>query len=283
MLFLVTYLTLNPLVVGRREFLVAVSSQLIASSSIGCDKAESNWVGTSLPLQSLQEAVTKVGDSSTNNPAWPMARWPDPILRRAASPVPEHYFATEILLRACELLRNTAIQEKAVGLAAEQCGVNARIIYLQDIGQESSDNKPKWLERSKAKERRELTMVNPRIVGRSPETEMKVWEEHCLVLPPSFSATVLRDAWVDVEYQDPATIDRLPHDEGVPWKRIRLYGEPARAFQHEFDHDRGILITDHVDYADMENSRMVAVERRGHAERMKIAYSREVCELRATV
>ena len=36
--------------------------------------------------------------------------------------------------------------------------------------------------------------MNPRIINGSPESEMLVWTEECLVLPPEFRATLLRDA-----------------------------------------------------------------------------------------
>jgi len=173
--------------------------------------------------------------------------------------VPGRLFGTEILARACRLLENTALTEKAVGLAAEQCGVDARIVYLQQG----------WSAENRFAKHQSLTLVNPRIVGRSPETEMKVWEEHCLVLPPNFTATVLRDSWIDVEYQSAQSGD---------WNRIRLSGEPARAFQHEYDHDRGILITDHVGLDALANYRMDAIEKDGHGRRMAIAYARHVDE-----
>jgi peptide deformylase len=154
------------------------------------------------------------------------------------------------------MLQSTARKEKAVGLAAEQCGVDARIIYLENALRSS--------ERGRG---RSLVLVNPMIVRRSPETEMKVWEEHCLVLPPSFTAVVLRDAWVEVSYQQPGS---------GAWRVVRLEGEPARAFQHEFDHDRGILITDHVSLEEMDSHLMASIETKGHAERMRQACSRDV-------
>jgi peptide deformylase len=221
------------------------SSNPVETSSLDYS---TEWAGTSLTVMSLDDAVASASDDG-----WSMARWPDPVLRRRASEVSSRYFGTALLERACQLLRTTAIREKAVGLAAEQCGVDARIIYL-----ERAENNP--LAPS-------LVLVNPRITGRSSEIDMKVWREHCLVLPPTFSATVLRDAWVDVHYQE------LKRGE---WRRIRLQGEAARAFQHEFDHDRGILITDHIGLDEMDNDVMAAIERKGHELRMGIAYSRDV-------
>lgn len=244
---------------SRRDAILvpAVSSIATAAPQPQPFVYSKDWSGSLLSPMSLEDAVQLSKDSS-----WPMARWPDPILRRAASDIDSRYFGTSTLRKACDMLRRTAIKEKAVGLAAEQCGVDARIIYLQDSRDGSLLLSPSA-----------LTMVNPHIVRRSPEMDMRVWTEHCLVLPPDFSATLMRDAWVEVEFQEPAS---------GAWERMRLNGEPARAFQHEFDHDRGILITDHIGLEDM-NTMMGAIERRGHTERMTVAYSRHVDEHRSSI
>jgi len=199
-----------------------------------------SWTGTALPLLDLVQASQKQ--------EWSMGRWPDPVLRRPASSVDSFWFGTETLRCTTELLRQTCLKAKAVGLAAQQCGVDARIVHLEDP--------------------QRISMVNPKIVNRSAETNMKVWQERCLVLPPTFVATVLRDDWIDVEYYD--------------WKgdlrRTRLRGETARAAQHEMDHDRGILVLDHVGMDEMENGLMRAIETEGHDVRMALAYSRAVEE-----
>ena len=46
-----------------------------------------------------------------------------------------------------------------------------------------------------------IFLVNPRIIQRSPESEMLVWTEECLVLPPEFRATLLRDSEITIEYE----------------------------------------------------------------------------------
>jgi peptide deformylase len=155
------------------------------------------WTGTHLKMLSLAE--------SAQHSHWDMARWPDPILRLPASPVEAQWYGTDALQRACQLLQQTARREQAVGLAAQQCGINARIVYIEQ---------PR---------RRPLSLINPHIVKRSPETDMKVWQEQCLVLPPTFTATVLRDAWVEVQYWNV---------EGTR-QTIRLQGEASRCVQHE--------------------------------------------------
>ena len=142
------------------------------------------------------------------------------------------------------MLAQTARQEGAVGLAAQQCGIDARMVYLEGYG----------------------VLVNPHILQRSPETTSRVWQERCLVLPPTFVATVLRDDWVVLEYHTPRG-NR---------KRLRLQGEASRCIQHEMDHDRGILVTDHVGLEDMESDLMRALETPGHDDRMMIAYDRRV-------
>lgn len=201
-----------------------------------------DWVGTNLPILSIDDAA--------HLSCWEMGKWPDPILRTPAEGVDmEQYRGTDLLRRVCDKLRVTAIANGAVGLAAQQCGVNARLIYLvQPLLQQKNH----------------VVLVNPTVLARSPEPAMRVWQETCLVFPPSFRATVLRDAWISVKFQD--------------WRGRSLirtfHGETARAFQHEMDHDRGILITDHIDEAEMENETMRAIERPGHETRMRQAYDR---------
>lgn len=218
-----------------------------------------SWTGTTLPLMNLSEAVNFAEQKGLLY--WPMARWPDPILRRPAQPVDAHWFGTGTLQKACALLRATSVSEKAVGLAAQQCGVDARIVYLQPEERHPLINRRSF---QRTAELSEITMINPQIVERSPELDVHSWREHCLVLPPTFDATVLRDSWVTIVFRD---IHGRPHS-------VRLRGEMARAVQHELDHDRGILITDHVDMEELENDAMRAIESIGHRDRMTLAYAR---------
>ena len=111
-----------------------------------------------------------------------------------------------------------------------------------------------------------LFLCNPRIIKRSPEVEMNVWTEECLVLPPTFTATTLRDSSITVQYED--------LEGGTNVKTLK--GELARALQHEMDHDRGILILDHVDLESLESSAMKEIEKDGHEQRMTLAYSRYI-------
>ena len=282
-----------------------------------------NWKGTSLPGPlSLSEACARLVDS---DPILNMGRWPDPILRLPASNIQLSVFRNENQLEQLRLvasaLRNTARREGAVGLAAQQCGVDASLIYIdgvntvksignardnsrkndafgdassigvygesnwrisrEDVSGEGSYNRslkrPVQISR-RSQQGNGIYLVNPRVIRRSPESDMMVWTEQCLVLPPEFRASLLRDAEITIEYE--SLDDR---DIGLT-KQIKLRGELARCAQHEMDHDRGILIVDHVSLdellsvngkplmADIENADG------SHSRRMQRAYSREVVE-----
>lgn len=240
--------------VSRRDTLFSVltlttAPLIFSSKTLAFDSDRQNyrynkeWTGTALDVLSPSRAADLAARDE-----FPFGQWPDPILRRPASPVPRS-LSTEKLVAVAHALRRTAREKGAVGLAAQQCGIDARIVFLDD------DNDPEG-----------LFLVNPRIVARSPEIDMVAWTEHCLVLPPSFSATVLRDNSVTVEYE---TLERKK-------QIITLQGELARAVQHEMDHDRGVLILDHVELDDMESDEMKRLERDGHSQRMELAYTRYI-------
>lgn len=211
-----------------------------------------NWTGTSLPLLTVGEAAYYP------EPYYPMGRWPDPILRRPSTSFPKDAIKKDPLLltNISNKLRQTARENGAVGLAAQQCGIDVSMIFLDEPG----------LLGGGVRVGGGSFFINPRIFHRSPEEDMKVWKERCLVLPPSFTATVLRDATVEVQYEN------LQGET----KCRTLKGELARAFQHELDHDRGILIVDHVSFDELEAESVVMrkIEEKGHEERQSLAYQR---------
>jgi peptide deformylase len=317
-----------------------------------------HWTGTSLSLLDLESSVHEDNTilisssssrftgiipsysptSSSSRRIWKMGRWPDPMLRRPAEEVVmTTWGGTHVLYRACEILIDTAHAEHAAGLAAQQCGINARIIAIH-IGSSSSstissrflslfqkNNDPNHssdidcpsndlilvnpnimpLPRQRDEEnQREMTassssssssnneyrtlftsnnmyqkdkdniyliLINPRIVQRSNEMNMKLWTEYCLVLPTTFTATVLRDDWIEIEYQsihDSSSSSSSSNNynddasqlQSSSWHRIRCYNDLSRAIQHELDHDRGILLLDHISMNDMENDMMKFIE-----------------------
>jgi len=132
--------------------------------------------------------------------------YPDPILRRRASPARPGTPETEAAIVA---LRAEFDPERALGLAGPQVMVNL-----------SEDEAPRVL-------------LNPEIVERSPELEVDT--EACLSLP-GLEAEVARAAWVRVRAQDEGGRDVL----------LELEGLDARLLQHEVDHLDGILFIDHL-------------------------------------
>lgn len=208
------------------------------------------WTGTSLKRLTQSAAANYPSD------AYPMGQWPDPILRISASQVgimddtfsSSSSWNSNELKRIATKLTQTARTKGAVGLAAQQCGIDVSMVFLDHVKGNGSG----------------IVMINPRIIDRSSELKMKVWTEQCLVLPPSFTATLLRDASIRVQYQD---------IEGMA-QYIDLDGELARAAQHEMDHDGGILIVDHVSLEELESEDMRRIERLGHENRMEVAYAR---------
>lgn len=236
------------------------------------------WTGTSLQILSPVDAAVVASSAER----FPFALWPDPILRRPASvvTVPSSLSRSELHMIA-QVLRQTARYYGAVGLAAQQCGIDVSLVYLDTSAStytHALEYSAPWkrenkLYPSKSKDRDVssdedgIFLVNPRIVARSPEQDMKVWTEHCLVLPPTFDATVLRDDSITIAYE------RLKDGKA---SFITLNGELARAAQHEMDHDRGILILDHVGLEDMESDKMRLLETDGHDDRQVLAFERSV-------
>ena len=147
-------------------------------------------------------------------------------------------------------------------------GVDQSLVFIDDLKVNKMYRKyGKYLGSEKEIDSGGLFLCNPRIIARSPEVDMNVWTEECLVLPPTFTATVLRDSTILVEYEDV--------DNGKT-KSKSFNGELARALQHEMDHDRGILIVDHVELDELESVEMKDIEEKGHEDRMRLAYSRYI-------
>jgi peptide deformylase len=260
----------------RRDFLVSsIQGLVIAQSKEACSFVmdenpllnfpyQENWVGTSLPILSMEQAALIDGRSD-----FKMGRWPDPILRVSASKIDESLIDNnrEVLQKVANKLRRTARVNQAVGLAAQQCGIDGSLVFLDDLKVNTMYKKSiKFSENDNGIDSGGMFLFNPRIIARSPEVDMKVWTEECLVLPPSFTATVLRDSSIMVQYENL---------EGKTKNKF-LSGELARALQHEMDHDRGILILDHVDLEELESSKMKEIEKKGHERRMSLAYSRYI-------
>jgi peptide deformylase len=140
--------------------------------------------------------------------------YPDPVLRKIASPVNRIIHATRYLLKSMSKIMYT---NRAIGLAAPQVGVLKRVV-IADIGEGL------------------ISMINPAILSGFGEEQM---EEGCLSLPDR-KVNVCRKETILVRY-----IDKNEKE-----KETELKGLTARVIQHEIDHLNGVLIIDHVPLVD---------------------------------
>ena len=228
--------------------------------------------GTNLPHCSPLEALRKYRASESDIPlsAFPMARWPDPVLRIPTKSVSASLWNANELFTLANTLRMTARKEKAVGLAAQQCGIDASLVFLEKTEPSKTNSRRRKGKGVTDDDKDGIFLFNPRFVYRSPETEMLVWDEHCLVMPSKFHATVLRDRRVVVEAE---TLDGTT-------RFFDFTDEMARAVQHECQHDEGILIVDHVDldFDELVTDQMRQIEREQHFERQRRAFARPIVE-----
>lgn len=142
--------------------------------------------------------------------------YPDPILKRSASPVINF---DDRLLDCVDAMVELMYAEGGVGLAGPQAGLNMSIIVVDPTGGESAGNLH--------------VFANPKITWQSNDSVMMI--EGCLSFPRLWT-NVTRPTSVDVEYQDV---------KGVKQKQ-RFGGKISRIVQHEIDHLLGVNMVDRV-------------------------------------
>lgn len=122
---------------------------------------------------------------------------------------------------------DTMAAANGVGLAAPQIGkpLNLFVINLEEW--EDEEGMPP------VGDIRRRVFINPEIYERIGEVEK--FKEGCLSLP-GINEDVLREPRIRIRYMDE---NFQPHD-------IELDGMWARAAQHEYDHIKGIVFTDHL-------------------------------------
>ena len=138
----------------------------------------------------------------------------DPCLRKKSTPVKDIGPGERLLIQS---MIDTMHQEKGVGLAAPQVGINQRI-FVADIGEGP------------------IVFINPMVLRRSG---VEVLEEGCLSIP-GITVAVKRGKKVLVRYKDSENNVREKVFEQLM----------ARVIQHETDHLNGRLILDYVKMKD---------------------------------
>jgi peptide deformylase len=130
-----------------------------------------------------------------------------------------------------EIIRNledTLNLDSGIGLAAPQIGANKQI-FLVDL--------------SRAKDKRRVILLNPKIISQSNETDE--YEEGCLSLPEIWG-NVTRPSQVKVKGQ-------LLNGSSIIIEADGLF---ARALQHELDHLQGKLFIDYLSPDEYEKNRV---------------------------
>ena len=140
--------------------------------------------------------------------------FPDPRLRKQATPVREVTEATRTLI---DDMLETMYAAPGIGLAATQVNVHQRILVI-DVSEENDQPQ---------------IFINPEVTVLDPE--LGEYDEGCLSVP-GFYETVNRPQAVEV-----SALDR----EGQPFT-LKLEGLLAICLQHEIDHLDGKLFVDYL-------------------------------------
>ena len=155
-----------------------------------------------------------------------LTRYPEPVLRKVASPVEAF---DEQLRQTVDAMYKLMFRSSGVGLAAPQVGLKQRILVLNSEG---DPEKPEL----------NLTLVNPRIVDRSGDPTR--YDEGCLSFPGIYA---------EIERPDHCTVEAFD----IEGNEIRgeYSGFISRIIQHEYDHLEGILLVDRMSPADKTRNR----------------------------
>ena len=166
-----------------------------------------------------------------------LIHYPDPVLRRRASPVQA---IDDTVRNRIQEMFTILYTERGVGLAAPQVGWSVRLFIANVTG-----------EPDPAQER---VYINPRIL----ESEGEVREEEGCLSIPDVRASVTRSRHVRIRAQN-------LQGEVVEEDLLDL---PARVFQHEIDHLDGILFISRLSMTDrFRVNRALKKLEKDHAER----------------
>lgn len=144
----------------------------------------------------------------------PILEFPDPRLRKVASPVTVFDAKLEVLI---DDMFETMYDSQGIGLAATQIDVHKRLLVI-DVS-ESKDSP--------------LVLINPSF--EIIEDELSEYDEGCLSVP-GFYETVSRPKGIKVQAQD---------RKGEKFE-IEAEGILATCIQHEIDHLDGKLFVDYI-------------------------------------
>ncbi|XVE83982.1 hypothetical protein DITRI_Ditri16bG0132400 [Diplodiscus trichospermus] len=144
-----------------------------------------------------------------------LVEYPDPILRKSNKRIDTF---DENLKQLVDEMFNVMYKTNGIGLSASQVGINVQLMVFNPVG--------------KRGEGQETVLVNPELCY--------IQRRHCRFMTVAYLyqeyMLMLRPESVKIDAQD---------INGARFT-VDLSGLPARVFQHEFDHLRGILFFDRV-------------------------------------
>jgi peptide deformylase len=146
----------------------------------------------------------------------------DSRLRLPSQPLSINDHADELI----QSLFDTLDQQRGIGLAAPQIGVNQRVFIIDTTLQTKED---------KSVEKFRTAYINPEITWFSKEENS--FNEGCLSIPTIYE-NVIRPSSIRVRYIDASFKET----------EETLHGIKARIFQHEYDHLEGILFIDYIHF-----------------------------------
>ncbi|MCW5714753.1 MAG: peptide deformylase [Bauldia sp.] len=148
---------------------------------------------------------------------------PDKILRRKSAPIER---IDDDLKRLMDQMLETMYAAPGIGLAAVQVGVPRRLVTIDVVAKESTEEGGETIKDP-------MFLINPEILWRSDE--LGIYEEGCLSIP-EYYAEVERPARIRFAYTD---------RDGKRQER-EAEGLLATCVQHEVDHLDGKLFIDHI-------------------------------------
>ncbi|MCE3008139.1 MAG: peptide deformylase [Bacteroidetes bacterium] len=157
----------------------------------------------------------------------PITLYGQPVLRKQGRPVGADMPGLQQLI---DNMFETMYHASGVGLAAPQIGQDLLLFVVDAAAMAESTEDTE--EQTFLKTYRRV-VINPELVHESG----KPWgfQEGCLSIP-GIRETVHRQPDIEVRYLD----------QNFQPQHEQLTGLAARVFQHEYDHIRGVLFTDHL-------------------------------------
>ncbi len=142
-----------------------------------------------------------------------ITHFPEPVLLKAAKPIEK---IDESICQLAERMKEIMVEQKGIGLAGPQAGVNLQIFVISLDGTKENAR----------------VYINPKI---EPSGTMTAMEEGCLSLPGIYAKI-------------PRYSQCVVHALGLDGKPFSDAGEGlyARAMQHEYDHLQGVMIKDRM-------------------------------------